>query len=379
MTSAAVRTAPRARKPEPCKPYPSGSGRAVLKALICVPLTVAAGGVVLIGLMTGVGWALARATGGQPDARSLARAVPPSSMEWSGRWDPPAGGEAVQQSVAVEIFPRTPTAPGSAGPMFRVAALDPVGGLAAVVPANVPDGRMVTGSLGPSRSRPAFRVASLDGSAVELQSTRVTSKTLPAALPLPSPRPSGAAQGAQPDARASASPSLALPLPRARPRLASLTPLDGLKPEDDTRGRRTAIYDITARIVHLPNGEQLEAHSGLGRYMDDPSSARLKMRGVTPPNTYNLKLRESLFHGVQAIRMTPVNEDRMFGRDGILAHSYMLGPSGQSNGCISFRDYPRFLRAFQRGEVDRIVVVERLAKAPTLARRSTAPEIANIF
>ena len=36
----------------------------------------------------------------------------------------------------------------------------------------------------------------------------------------------------------------------------------------------------------------------------------------------------------------------MFGRDGILAHSYMLGPNGQSNGCLSFRDYPKFLRAF---------------------------------
>jgi hypothetical protein len=89
-----------------------------------------------------------------------------------------------------------------------------------------------------------------------------------------------------------------------------------------------------------------------------------KNRGATPPNVYNLKLRESLFHGVQAIRMTPVNEDIMFGRDGILAHSYLLGPSGQSNGCVSFKDYPRFLRAFLRGEVNRIVVVKRLEKFP---------------
>jgi hypothetical protein len=32
-------------------------------------------------------------------------------------------------------------------------------------------------------------------------------------------------------------------------------------PEDDGR---TAIYDITARMVYLPGGRRLEAHSGLG-------------------------------------------------------------------------------------------------------------------
>jgi hypothetical protein len=35
----------------------------------------------------------------------------------------------------------------------------------------------------------------------------------------------------------------------------------------------------------------------------------------------------------------------MFGRDGLLAHPYMLGPNGQSNGCVSFSDYPAFLDA----------------------------------
>jgi hypothetical protein len=66
-----------------------------------------------------------------------------------------------------------------------------------------------------------------------------------------------------------------------------------------------------------------------------------------------------MFHGVQAIRLNPVDEDKMFGRDGILAHTYMLGPNGQSNGCVSFRDYAAFLRAFRNGEVNRMLVVER--------------------
>jgi hypothetical protein len=160
-----------------------------------------------------------------------------------------------------------------------------------------------------------------------------------------------------------------IPLPRTRPKLASLGPIGslGIKPAEAPHPPRTAIYDIAAQMVYLPNGERLEAHSGLGPMMDDPSTVRHRNRGVTPPNTYELTLREQLFHGVQAIRLNPVDEDKMFGRDGMLAHSYMLGPNGQSNGCVSFKDYPRFLRAYLRGEIERIVVVPRLTRPPTFA------------
>lgn len=122
-------------------------------------------------------------------------------------------------------------------------------------------------------------------------------------------------------------------------------------------GSHTAIYDIQAGVVYLPDGEKLEAHSGLGAMMDDPHYVNKKGRGPTPPNVYDLVLREGLFHGVQAIRLKPVNDEKMYGRAGILAHPYMLGPSGQSFGCVSFRDYPKFLKAFEHGEVNRLVVV----------------------
>ena len=131
--------------------------------------------------------------------------------------------------------------------------------------------------------------------------------------------------------------------------------------EDDGR---TAIYDITARVVYLPSGRRLEAHSGLGGYMDSARYVHLRMRGATPPNVYNLTLRERLFHGVRAIRLNPVDGGRMYGRDGILAHSYMLGANGQSNGCVSFSNYPEFLNAYLRGEVTRLAVVESLPSAP---------------
>jgi Protein of unknown function (DUF2778) len=127
---------------------------------------------------------------------------------------------------------------------------------------------------------------------------------------------------------------------------------------------RTAIYDITARTVYLPNGRRLEAHSGFGDLMDNPRHVHVRMQGATPPNVYNLTLRERLFHGVRAIRLNPVDDSKMYGRAGILAHPYMLGENGQSNGCVSLSDYPEFLNAFLRGEVTRLVVVERLESPP---------------
>jgi hypothetical protein len=131
--------------------------------------------------------------------------------------------------------------------------------------------------------------------------------------------------------------------------------------EDDGR---TAIYDITTRTVYLPSGRRLEAHSGFGDLMDNPRYVHVRMQGATPPNVYSLTLRERLFHGVRAVRLNPVDDSRMYGRAGILAHPYMLGANGQSNGCVSFSDYPEFLNAFLRGEVTRLVVVERLESAP---------------
>jgi hypothetical protein len=124
--------------------------------------------------------------------------------------------------------------------------------------------------------------------------------------------------------------------------------------------RSTAVYDITAHKVYLPDGTALEAHSGLGALLDDPRHADVKMRGVTPPAVYDLQPREALFHGVEALRLIPQDEDQALGRDGLLAHSYMLGPNGDSNGCVSFKDYGAFLQAYKNHEITRLAVVARL-------------------
>ena len=122
----------------------------------------------------------------------------------------------------------------------------------------------------------------------------------------------------------------------------------------------TAVYDISARVVYLPDGTRLEAHSGLGQALDNPRYVAERAVGPTPPHVYDLTLRESLFHGVQAIRLNPVGEGGIYGRAGLLAHPFMLGPNGDSNGCVSFKDYNAFLRAYQNGQVKKLAVVAKL-------------------
>ncbi len=188
-----------------------------------------------------------------------------------------------------------------------------------------------------------------------------------ARLPSPDPGQHAIAQPATgPSPPKLATPASSPPASAARKRVATAgASKDSISPASSVeQDSRTAIYDIAARTVYLPDGRRLEAHSGFGSYMDDARYVNLKRQGPTPPNTYKLVMREEPFHGVRAIRLVPVDDGKMFGRDGMLAHSYMLGSSGQSNGCVSFSDYPAFLEAYLKGEVDRLVVVEQLATAP---------------
>jgi hypothetical protein len=149
-------------------------------------------------------------------------------------------------------------------------------------------------------------------------------------------------------------PPLVAPLPPSRPAELALPGISPAGPFDHW----TAVYVLTAHKVYMPDGTQLEAHSGLGELLDDPRHVDEKDRGATPPHLYDLTLREGSFHGVQAVRLNPVGgESSIFGRDGLLAHPYMLGPKGDSNGCVSFKDYDVFLQAFQSGKVKRLAVV----------------------
>ena len=337
----AVSSSRRVRMARPCNPL-SKHRRIILKTVTGGLAAVAAVVMTVITAMQAAGWLLTAATRARSDLRPvIAVAAPASQLAPTTR---SAGIVSPLTVVAKSSWPATKRS-------FDAPVLNPLGALALVVPDSMDMAEeifaepVITGSIGTA----SFKLAALDvGSA-----------------------------GGRPEKLPQLDDANALPLPR--PRLAALGPVQdlGIKMEEDARSSRTAIYDITAQAVYLPSGERLEAHSGLGAFMDDPSYVHKKNRGATPPNTYELTLRESLFHGVQAIRLTPVNEANMFDRDGILAHSYMLGPSGQSNGCVSFRDYPKFLRAYLRGQINRIVVVPRLARPPEFFARTNARSTAN--
>jgi len=64
--------------------------------------------------------------------------------------------------------------------------------------------------------------------------------------------------------------------------------------------------------------------------------------------------------------MKPVGSGNMYGRDGILAHSFLLGEAGASNGCISVKDYDKFLKAYEDGKFNQIIVL-RSADEPVPA------------
>jgi len=164
---------------------------------------------------------------------------------------------------------------------------------------------------------------------------------------------------APPSSLATPPPIVFAPVPPPRP--IELAPPANVPTSYD---QLTAIYDISAHTVYLPDGTRLEAHSGLGDRIDDPRFVDERDHGATPPGVYQLTLRESLFHGVQALRLNPVGGGFTFNRVGLLAHPYMLGPNGDSNGCVSFKTYDVFLRAFQSGEVKRLAVVARWTGGP---------------
>jgi hypothetical protein len=243
-----------------------------------------------------------------------------------------------------------------------------------------------------------WRVAVLEQPGTEQTSAEETTTSKPAveettpsgvaAVPIPRSRPVEAnlelqsgPPAAQPPATAQSNDRTLLQklsdLLPGRITLASLAPDGGLlanRPNLSSLGydSLTAVYDISARTVYMPDGSKLEAHSGFGSLMDDPAHVNERMVGATPPNVYELKPREQLFHGVQALRMIPVGDNSTLGRSGLLAHSYMLGPNGDSNGCVSIKYYEKFLKAFSDGEIKHLVVVPSLSDAISASRRSTS-------
>jgi len=305
-----------------------------------------------------------------------------------------APAHAPMIAAAPAARPATPAAPTArtateAAATGLVALLDPasiLGAAPAVLGQSLPLG---PNFAPPPSARPAARP---EPEVVLPQATTPQTSPLVEGIPLPEPRPS------QPGWQASRAPlrmparRLALsggpattPAPAppdnrsflekffgmlrpSGPVLAYATPEDGLFGPRRTivaepslpHDAQTAVYDIAAHTVYMPNGARLEAHSGFGARLDDPRHVGDHNVGATPPHVYDLELRAQLFHGVQALRLNPVGNGGVFGRTGLLAHTYMLGPKGDSNGCVSIKDYNIFLQSYLNGDIKRLAVVPRL-------------------
>ena len=282
------------------------------------------------------------------------------------------------------LLPR-PATVHAATPFGGLALLDPTS-IASTAPAFAGNGPLTAGIAFAPEAMAPHQPAAADAPAdpapnVSLADVSEPDVPEPAgpAIPLPLPRPVFATPNARavplPSRRLAALESVAPEAPpapapsgffekmfgQARPSLPALAyaaPDDaGLTGRPTSPDRWTAVYNIATHTVTLPSGARLEAHSGLGARLDDPRSITEHMRGATPPALYDLTLRDGLFHGVQALRLTPLDPNATYGRMGLLAHSFMLGPRGDSNGCVVFRDYQAFLAAYESGQIHRLAVV----------------------
>jgi hypothetical protein len=297
----------------------------------------------------------------------------------------PAKLASVHAPIAApaKLFGALPDFPQPLAPPLRrtLADLDPktYGGLDGLFGNAAPDSDQPSGAAAPASLEAMSPERSAALAAAPLPPKRDIAAVLDDA-PLPPTRPAefalDAPDGASPPTQLGPSRSLGPALayaapdavdvtPPAAPRNASIFSLFGPQHQrpagyDDT----TAVYDISAKILYMPDGTTIEAHSGLGDSMDDITQVGEHAKGPTPPDLYDLQLRESLFHGVAAIRLLPVGGDgAVFGREGLLAHPFMMGDNGDSNGCVSIKDYNAFLKAYQDGKIKRLAVIAKASNS----------------
>jgi hypothetical protein len=306
----------------------------------------------------------------------LAQSPPPSEREVAVAKQ--ASAPAPIAAPVAKLFGALPDFPQPLAPPLRrtLADLDPrtYGGLDGLLPGSAADsdsGAPIQASL---EAMSPERSAAL--AAAPLPPKRDIAAVLDD-VPLPPTRPAEFAALAEPDSGSAPtqlgpSRSLGPALAYAAPDAADVTPpaprrntsiFSFFGPQhqrppgyDDT----TAVYDISAKILYMPDGTTIEAHSGLGDSMDDITQVGEHAKGPTPPDLYDLQLRESLFHGIAAIRLLPVGGDgAVYGREGLLAHPFMMGDNGDSNGCVSIKDYDAFLKAYQDGKIKRLAVIAK--------------------
>jgi hypothetical protein len=267
------------------------------------------------------------------EAKRYGRLAPAASRNFG----PVPMGLPLQQRFAPQVAAASPSSPEGTRPR-------PAAARSPVAPAPAPAVMAAPLVPAPVRISPSV-VVPLPVEAIAVGA--------PAPVPAPRPAERETALSAPAD-----SPVASIEAPAGRTSPLAPAPIVG-------RNDGTAVYDISAATVYMPDGARLEAHSGLGSMVDNPRYVDRRNIGPTPPGTYDLQALGGLFYGVEALRMVPVRGVNTFGRDGFLTHTYMLrGRPAQSNGCVVFPNYARFLDAYKRGHVKRLVVVASLNGSP---------------
>ncbi|MCF3640968.1 DUF2778 domain-containing protein [Rhizobium sp. TRM95111] len=209
------------------------------------------------------------------------------------------------------------------------------------------------------------------GRVFDLVLPEATAQAVPETIPLPETRPELAVATVEEEdepagrRRATARKPKTEELAYAKPDRSLLDGLRGSKGGWPGRGTRVAIYDVAAATVHMPDGTKLRAHSGIGRMRDNPRYSHVKMNGPTPAGIYRLSMRETRFYGVEALRMTSIDGTDPKNRTGLLTHTNLLRGQIGSHGCVAFQNYAPFLKAFKRGHITMLVVVDRMPSSST--------------
>lgn len=323
---------------------------------------------------------------------ATAMSIAPILQSTGGEWYNQLGHAPLRPERVAKLEPRTDAAlsvaqladqkPEAAPPVAGLAALAPKQASAATILAFAdPSPKSEGGALAAIRS--IDQTAGAIEGGIDLGALEIDDVPVPIARPqreeaVAPPADKAVASLPPPDKPAPPLPRAVPAAPADAPPSAAKTPPGGFLNKlfgggRPRAGNKVAVYDISAAKVYMPDGSVLEAHSGIGKMADNPRYVHVKMNGPTPPQTYDLKMRESRFHGVEAVRMTPVGNQTMHGRDGMLTHSYLLrGRPGQSHGCVAFKEYHKFLSAFKKGHVKRIIVVPG-GGAGVFARANSRP------
>ena len=160
---------------------------------------------------------------------------------------------------------------------------EPVGGFISEWWAASPESASMDRDLSPEYLETDFASASFDVRFTSAVNSRFGGQdTAPLVLPCPIGTPRAPSTGS----RGSAPFPILLPaatMKRLRVADASAEEDSGLLSDAPAR---ITICDISAHMVYLPNGLRLEAHSGLGKYRDDPRHVSEKDRGPTFPQMF---------------------------------------------------------------------------------------------